>query len=246
MSMGTGGSSFGTLDRTFALLETVAADSRPQSLTNLSRRISAPKTSVHRLLGVLVRNDLLERGDEGYSVGDATRRLSQLVLDRVPAEVVSVLEPFAGDLFERTGDYVVIGVPQGGSVVAAHTIRSHRHAHLAPSASRIPIRRSAVGKLWLAAQPDPVLLAWLTAEHANLPHVLAELRRVRHTGVATLGDEVLCGADEMAMPIVGVGGMVAGIARRYARGQRPTIGAVIAHHEVAVAASAAVRRLQLR
>jgi len=240
------GSSFGALDRTFALLETVARESGPQSLSSLSRRIHAPKSSVHRLLGVLVHNDLLERGDEGYTLGSATRRLSHLVLDRLSAEVVQVLEPFAGDLYERTGDCVVIGVPDGGSVELAHTIRSHRHAFLPPLADRVPVYDSAIGKLWLAAQPDAVLQALLAVDSVDPQHTLSELRRVRQTGVATMGDDVGRGAVEIAMPIVGADGMVAGIARHYAADQRPVLAAAIAHHQVALAASAAVRRSSLR
>lgn len=230
------GSAFDIIGRTVALLETVAAAPQPQTLSSLSRRIGAPKTTVHRLLDVLVRQDLLERGIDGYRLGTAMRRLSHLIVEQTPSDIVDLLEPFAGDLFERTGDYIVIGVPDDEFITTVHSIRSHRHSTMPAAAGRVLTEHSAIGKLWLAERlTSPV--------DRRMPR---ELQRIRQTGVATTIEQLDVGVVEIAMPVVGVRGMVAGIARRCPTGEPATIEAALAHHHIALAASAAARRFEAR
>ncbi|NUO57503.1 MAG: helix-turn-helix domain-containing protein [Hamadaea sp.] len=224
-----------------AALEVIASASQPPSLSVLSRRIGAPKSTVHRLLDVLVRRDVLERTTAGYALSPTMRRLSQLMIDRTPKDVVELLEPFAGDLFERTGDYVVIGVPDNGYIVAVHSIRSHRHANLPLAVDRVPAQLSAIGKLWLAQQTGGEPAYDLPAQPGK---VLSELRRIRRSGVATVAEHGGDPVTEVAMPIIGVRGMVAGIARRLPPGEPVPLASTLVHQQIAIAASAAARRFE--
>lgn len=244
---GSRGSAFDIVGRSVALLETVATEPRPQSLSDLSRRLAVPKTTVHRMLDVLVRQDLLERRRDGYTLGSTMLGLSHLVVERAPKDIVELLEPFAGDLFERTGDYVMVGVPDGDFVAIVHSIRSHRHATLPAMPERIPAQRSAIGKLWLAEHPDEAIReldSGSAPPTSDLGHILGELHRIRQTGVATAVEQIDTGVVDIAMPIIGATGMLAGIARRCAAGQTLPLSSALAHHQIALAASAAARRFE--
>jgi DNA-binding IclR family transcriptional regulator len=231
------------------LIEQVALGTSAMGVSELARRTGMPKTSAHRTLEALVAQGLLTRQPDGYVLGREMRRLAQLTHDRVPDGLRDILVPFLVELYERTGDVVTLGVLDSYDVLALEVISGRDQQHLAPVGARVPAHCSAIGKVLLAHRDDPAdlwgapRLPQCTPRSIGNPRILAaQLHNARRLGVAMSRDEQVLGWIEVAMPVLGLAGPVAGIGRSRSTGTDFDRAGNDVHREIAIAASTAVRR----
>src|SRR5512133_114248 len=72
----------GAVEKSFVVLETVAAAPRPVGVSELSRQTGLPKSTVHRILAILVDFGLVRRGEDGYQPGRRLRERTAQPADR--------------------------------------------------------------------------------------------------------------------------------------------------------------------
>ena len=168
-------------DRLFALLNSFDASHRSQTLASIAGRTGLPHTSALRLARQLTGVGALERLDDGrYVVGPHLLEIASLAPRR--HRLRSVAMPFLEDLFDVTGQHVLLAVRDGGEALllerlCAHDTRPVRFR----VGGRMPLSTTGVGLVLLAFAPAKVQERALDdfapdAAHARM-HTPEDLRR---------------------------------------------------------------------
>jgi DNA-binding IclR family transcriptional regulator len=196
------------------ILEAFGPDDESLSLSELSRRTSLAKASVHRLAQELLRWGLLERRGGDYRLGMRLFEIGQ----RVPRQRIlrDLARPFMEDLFQATNQTVHLAVLDGLEVLYLEKISGHGQV-TRPSrvAGRMPLHCTATGKALLAFGPAALLdevvaapLARVSPRTVVSPMLLAqELERVRENGYAVEFEQTRVGFMSVAVPLRGATGV---------------------------------------
>jgi len=222
------------IDKAVEVLFHLHGQSGAIGVTEIGRALSLPKSSAHRLLSTLRRRDLVERDERGrYRLGVGLVALGLGALEADPLVSVSraVLETEAGRLGEtfflvaaRAGRLVVLDKAEGTGVLRA-----------APQVgSTIPVRATAVGKLYLAHAPGLLVDTEACEEAAVL--------RARTDGFATNRGEWIDGLCVWAAPVFIHGRMSGAVATALPSGRLDELDA----DEVAARVMTAARAIEAR
>jgi DNA-binding IclR family transcriptional regulator len=241
----------GAVEKSFVVLETVSAAAGPLGVSELARQTGLPKSTVHRILTILVDFGLVRRAQEGYQLG---RRLTAPAAKPADHRRVLLRErvvPYLLDLYELTHEAVQLGVLHDAEVVFLDKLYGRRSAVAAVRASAgAPARDTAIGRVLLAysalegqgryPSERPVRGTRATAAERDLD---AELARIREQGIAISHDEPVRGIRSVAAPVLGPERLaVAAIAITGSAG-RIDSRAVLAVRRAAYEAALAVRDL---
>lgn len=142
-----------TVTRTLGILEQVARAWHPVSLTELSRALDAPKSSLHGLVGGLLHRGYLVEEEGGYRLGAGAHALLAPAGTTLPLLLGQTCEEIA----LRTGETVTVAVRVGAdAVVYVHSTPSaHEVCYRPRMRQRRPLLPTSSGKLLLAfAEPD--------------------------------------------------------------------------------------------
>lgn len=217
------------VDKALVLLKSLAEHDRDVGVSELARRARLTKSTAFRLLGILERNELVERVGSNYRLGAQLFDIGNRVYGPTPPLLQEWLLPHLADLYELTHETVHLAVLRGTEIVYVNKIHGHRAAR-SPSriGARLPAYCTAVGKTLLAFDHD----AAEAAIEAGLPALTeytftdadrfrAELRRIRRDGIAYDRQEAALGLICVAVPVMGPLGRpvaalsVAGADRRF-------------------------------
>jgi DNA-binding IclR family transcriptional regulator len=196
------------------ILEAFGPDDEALSLSELARRSSLAKASVHRLAQELVGWGLLERRDGDYRLGMRLFEIGQ----RVPRQRIlrDLARPFMEDLFQATNETVHLAVLDGLEILYLEKVSGHGQvARPSRVAGRMPLHCTATGKALLAFGPaslfDEVVaapLARVTPRTVVAPRLLAqELERAREAGYAVEFEQTRVGHMSVAVPLRGATGV---------------------------------------
>jgi len=192
------------------LVRAFSDDEYEIGITNLARRLSLPKSTVHRLATTLVDAGFLEQNPEtgGYRLGLALFDLGMLV--RRKMGVVTEARPYLRALMERTGESVHLTVLDRASVLYVNNIASPQAIRMQSNlGARVPAHCCSEGKALLAFEPaatvDSVIAAGLaprTPKTIVKPQRLREeLAQVGARGYALDDEELEIGLRAAAAPI---------------------------------------------
>ncbi|MCM3922477.1 helix-turn-helix domain-containing protein, partial [Frankia sp. AiPs1] len=178
--------------RAMTLLRILLDAGGEASLATLSRRSELPKSTVHRLLGVLEVQGVVVRSRGGYALGDLALRLGGWVDAGLHERLVQPIKPYLVELFERTRHRVDLAMLLGERVIYLDSIFGHAYETLSLNSDgrSVPAHRSAAGLALLAFDPDAQarMLDGQVGSETLTPGALAALARelaaVRHTGIA--------------------------------------------------------------
>jgi IclR family transcriptional regulator, KDG regulon repressor len=198
--------------RVLLLLGEIASnsDSGPLSLSELTRRTGLPKSTVHRLLGILESQGAVERNIAGYQLGTETQALT----GRVERDDMlrRVLMPLLVNLYVSLHEAVSLAVLRAGRVVYLETIFEDAHRNFVHrSGLNGPVHATASGKLLLAYRPalaarygtDLPLTSFTDRTITTAAGFAAELARIRRDGIAFNIEEHLPGGVGVAAPVLG-------------------------------------------
>jgi DNA-binding IclR family transcriptional regulator len=180
-------------------------------VSELARRAGLSKSTTFRLLGMLERNDLVERVGTAYRFGRAIHLFGEQSSDsRKHDRVRDLLTPFLADLFVATHLTVQLAVLDGQHVVYLNKLEAHQRLR-SPSriGGRMPGYCTAVGKILTALDPEASSLALAGKRHPWTPNTLVEdnalrleLARVRKEGIAHDRGESLETLSCIAAPVI--------------------------------------------
>ncbi|GII55286.1 IclR family transcriptional regulator [Planotetraspora thailandica] len=186
------------------------------SLAELSRRTGLPKTTAHRLLGVLCRRGFARRIGIDYAVGDQLATLAGPGPRTIPGGRRIVL-PYMVRLYELTRQTVNLAVARGLEV--AYVERVYGHARVSSPSDgldRAPLHCTATGKVLLAFNAElnatfreAGAMRRMTRRTIPGPAALdRELHMVRRTGIAFSREEFAEGVACAAAPVFGPDGRI--------------------------------------
>lgn len=238
------------VEKAFALLEAWTHRDETIGVSELARRTGLPKTTSHRLLGVLESAGIVERSARCYRIGERLRGITGLLTGGLPPELREACLPFLQDLYELTHETVHLGVLMESGVQCVEKLHGHRRS---PADSRIggalPAHSTAVGKALLAYGSPSARTAVLSSD---LPRYTAatitsamrlqgELASVRRSGIAYDFGETHAEAVCVAAPVLGPTGLAVAAVSISGHISRFEPGAVIERlRRAARAASAAM------
>jgi len=199
------------LDRAFGILEVVASAKAPLSITDLSAILSLPAPTVHRLVGQLLKRDLLKREFDNKRVLPGPRLIefssgvleASMLADRPHVVLLS--------LANQLGEHCQVGIVAEGEVLYVDTAKDHRTFGLQfRPGRRAPLHCTSIGKLYLASLPVDAFKHWLhstsllryTANTIVDRDALAvEVDGVREQGWSVSTEEFVEGVVGCAVPI---------------------------------------------
>ena len=221
-----------TVSRVATILETAAATPDGVRLTDVTKVLDAPKSSVHGLLRGLVAVGYLEDRNGRFTVGRALHSL--LAVSERPS-LAEVGHDLMVELREELQETVVLGHRMGDSIVYFHAVESLQLIkYSAQLNQRRPVYPTSMGKIYLADLPDQELEEYL-AHHVKSKRqrqaALDDLRQVRRTRVAINRNQTLPGLFGAAAGIRERGELVAclsvvGPTDRMGRQSRKIVAAV--------------------
>jgi DNA-binding IclR family transcriptional regulator len=203
------------ISKAVSLLDAFGPNTPELTLTDLARATGLPLSTIHRLASELVEWGGLERAaGSGYRIGTRLRELGALAHHggSFRDTLRDVAEPLMHDLYEATGENVVLAVHNGHEALVVETIGGPETLPLLAGRDvRVPLHATGAGKVLLAHAP-PAVLAELV--EAGLPRytpctivVPGQLRRalaeVRRTGIAYAREEMALGSLSVAAPVLG-------------------------------------------
>ncbi|MBA4177220.1 MAG: IclR family transcriptional regulator [Leptothrix sp. (in: Bacteria)] len=196
------------LERSFLLLETLAAQPEPVSLKDISERTGLHPSTAHRILNDLAIGRFVDRPAAGsYRLGMRLLELGNLVKARLDVREAA-LGPMR-ELHKVTHQPVNLSMRQGDEIVYIERSYSERSGMQVVRAigGHAPLHLTSVGKLFLAHDDPARVRAYatrtgLTGHTRNSITDLARLERelagVRATGVARDDEELELGVRCMA------------------------------------------------
>lgn len=196
------------LERTFALLEMLAAQPDPVSLKAIAERTGLHPSTAHRILNDLTIARYVDRPAAGtYRLGMRLLELGNLVKARLDVRDAA-LGPMR-ELHKTTHQPVNLSMRQGDEIVYIERTYSERSGMqvIRTIGTRAPLHLTSVGKLFLAHDDparvrDYALRTGLTGHTRNsitdVSRLERELATVRASGVARDDEELELGVCCMA------------------------------------------------
>ncbi len=200
-----------SLVKALNILEVLAEEEPPYTLTQLSRRLHLHVSTVHRLLVNLVRHGFVEvdAGTGGYQLSFRVLRMGLCVLDRLDFRQAAL--PLLRELNQQTKETVHLAILQGTQAISIEKFDSPQPVGLdARLGGLMPLYCTGVGKTLLAYQGDDFLeklaqspgFARLTPHTlTGLPEVRKELEQIREQGFALDQEEAVEGLRCVAGPV---------------------------------------------
>ncbi|MCP2635508.1 IclR family transcriptional regulator [Microbacterium sp. HD4P20] len=190
------------LDRIIAILDVVKDHGGTASVTEIAISTGMPKSTVSRVVTSLTRQRYLERTDEGVTLG---LRLFELgARARLPRRLMAAAGPVIRNLWDATGERIVLWVPQGPHMVSIAAVPGRLPMLPTHAGMRAPALTTASGKAYLAFCADQRVVDRLSAPLIDdaADHFRDELSRVRATVVATDPGVSYPGIVAVASPVL--------------------------------------------
>jgi IclR family acetate operon transcriptional repressor len=187
----------GTVDKALRVLEVLHRARAPLALAELSRALTIPKPTTHRLLASLLNAALVEQQPDGrYALGIGLVRLGlgALALDPVARAAQLELERAAHEL----GETFFLVKARAGRLVVLSKVEGTGMLRVAPDVgAEVPLEVTASGRLYMAFAPQ------LLAGNPGLSRVsAASVKRARLRGYDVNEAEWLPGLTVVAAPIL--------------------------------------------
>ena len=197
------------VDRAARLLDLLAAQGQPMTISELARGLGINKGTARDLLETLRIHGLLERDDvsKSYRLGPRLARLGMAALGQL--DLSALAHPFLSELAQQVDASVLLVVPHGDRATIVDKVDAGRVAVQVSAnvGSRIRLAAGACGKVFLAYAPTPDLERYLGDLRPTPRTILdtdayrQELERVRRDGYATDDEEYLTGVRATSAPV---------------------------------------------
>jgi DNA-binding IclR family transcriptional regulator len=193
--------------RTFEILDLLIDHQDGLRLTDVSKALGVPVSSVHNLLHTMVEAEVVVLAGQRYLLGPRAVRFGARVMSSL--EVRDVSRAWLEDLARQIGNDVYLAVRVGHRVMYVDRHRASQTVSLnIRLGSSLSLHATAVGKLFTAYSPE--LESWvtshpraaLTAQTITDAEVLErEFATIRQDGVSISREEGHTGVVGVAVPI---------------------------------------------
>lgn len=125
------------------------------SITDIAQATGIPRPSAHRIVSALLQEGMLaeQAGMRGLSLGSRLISLAYRSWDEL--ELRRVARPYLEKLNQQLDETVHLAINAGSEMVYVDKLESRRAVRMTSRlGTRVSLHASAVGKAWLAAQPE--------------------------------------------------------------------------------------------
>lgn len=201
------------LKRIFEVLEQVAARG-PQSLSQISNRVSIPTSSTHDLLKAMTRAGILQVHGKEYDLGPVTYRLAFDVQDRF--SIINIATPELEKLAQLVGFDVYLAVQSGVHVMYAARFRGNEGIKvMIPLGKSLYGHATAAGKIFAAFDPELQKIILSGPRKKITPKTITDQKalerefiRIKSRRISISNEESFEGIIGIATPITGIDGRV--------------------------------------
>lgn len=200
-----------SVGKALAVLDAFRGGGALLGVSQVAERAHIPKSTAHRLLGVLVDHGYVDRVDVRYQLGRAAFELGNMVAECRPRNLRSIAIPYMTDLYRSYDATVHLAVLDAMDVLYVEKIYGHYGVDV-PSqiGGRVPALCTALGKAMLAFSDEAtvahalsVRVPRLTVKTMTNPSILrSALTRAREAGVAHDIEGSSLGVHCIAAPIL--------------------------------------------
>jgi len=207
-----------SLEKTFVIMDAIAARADGCSLADLSKLTGMPRATVHRLLWTLAAHNVVSYCPESktYLTGVKTMEWSQNIMTRYDWR--SVMEPHLDRLAADTHCTILVGVLCDGKLVYINKREADTELKVSATVGRVcPPHRGILGKILMAYLPtatvDELLIADPLDHLTDCSIISAEelhqlLALVHRDGYIVAHDQTISGVSGIGAPIFGRQGKV--------------------------------------
>ncbi len=202
-----------SVERTFDVLEALAEARQPIPISELSQKLGLHISTVHRLLGTLIKRGYARQDESGgrYGVGPRLLELAGGLNEQV--DLRQEAHPFLEQLASQVGETANLSVRSGNNLIYIDQVQSVRLVRMFTRVgSSAPLYCTGSGKLFLAYSDNfeldlnRYLLETRLEPHTpatiTTPHTLREeLRRIRERGYSFDNEEMEEGVVCVAAPV---------------------------------------------
>jgi IclR family transcriptional regulator, KDG regulon repressor len=186
------------LDRSLRVLELLAAEPAGLGVADLSRKLSAPKSSVFKILATLEQDGYIRPADSTNKFVLTTKlyRLGSAAVEQL--NLKRTLYPLLVELAQKSGETANLGILDGGEATYIESIEGVSRVRVAVTpGAHIELHCTALGKVLLAYLPPEQAAHLLKGRRlkAHTPHTITniktlniQLAKIRKQGFA-LDDE---------------------------------------------------------
>jgi DNA-binding IclR family transcriptional regulator len=210
----------GTVARVIRVLATLADHGGEISVNQLAERVQLAPSTVHRLLGLLREEDIVESNPEtrGYLVGPNFYRIASRVVESTP--LPRLVRPYIEELAQRFNETVLFATYLKSKDAMSFAARADGHQALQYRIQMdepLSLLWGSSGKVILAQLPSETVERVLKAsgpspatgtEPPTLAKLNEQLAAIRAAGWATSDSEKLPGARGIAAPVFSGRGVV--------------------------------------
>ena len=149
------------IDRLVRVLASFDPDHQSLSTDEIAERAELPKSTAYRLIGEMMRHDLLQRDPNGrIRIGVGMWELSNRASDAV--DLASVARPHMMGVHEFVGENTQLGILREREVLIIERMSAPNAViHRSKTAGRLPAHASSCGLVLLAYAPKHVREAYL-------------------------------------------------------------------------------------
>ncbi len=215
----------GTLERSFKLLEHLAAHPEGRALSALATELALPLSATHRLLTELARCGYV-RQDQSHGDYMLTIKLVSLGLSFLSSSgIVDVAQPLLDRLAAEAGELVRLAVVDGDALTfVAKAQGATRGLRYDPDMGlSVTLSCSAAGHAWLSTMSDEEALQRVARQGFGQPAnfgpkapttvkaLLTHLRAARKNGFSTINEVFAPAMTAMAAPVRSGNGAAIGV-----------------------------------
>jgi DNA-binding IclR family transcriptional regulator len=204
-----------SVQRAARILHTVATADRPLSISELSRILDLPKSSVFRIVITLELEGFLERlEDDRFRVGVSAFEVGSVYTTRFDLE--SAFHEVAQRLVREHNEVVQLAILIGTDILYIGKEDCSQPVRLVSRVgTRLPAHTTSLGKALLSGlseeelhslYPDGRLTQMTPHSHTSLASLIDDLQRVRERGWAHDNEETAIGLQCVGSPICDEGG----------------------------------------
>lgn len=211
-----------SMERVFGILVSIAGDAHGKSLTQLSRELNTPKTSLLNLLPRLTADRYLTRDKDRYRLGPQAFEFARAIMQS-RQDLAGLARPLLQRLAADTDKTVTMCVLAPDKRAVLHIVKEESRAAMrfvVQEGHRAPLHTTAAGRVMLAFCPGEWVdhffrharLAQHTRKTITDPAQLrASLEEVRLQGYAVTRGETYETVGAVAAPVFGSEGFVGAV-----------------------------------
>jgi IclR family acetate operon transcriptional repressor len=188
--------------RALDLLDVLAASEQPLTVAEIATRTGTSRTAAYNVIATFEIRGLLRRDSHHrYSLGWGLLELGERA--RAHSDLSDAAQPIVEELAEDTGETVLLGVLDQGSVIYVGKAESRRSVRMVEAPGRrLPLHESASGLVLLAHAP-PAFRDRYLAQSGLPPRLLETTTEIRMRGHATSVQDLDPDLTSASVPVHG-------------------------------------------